>query len=88
MSSVVIHTNPKRVQQIRPLLDYYYLDKTPVYMIGAYRPDLKDILEDLRHTNLIVTPWDLGTSGKKALEQRPLAQGALGSLVAIGIDTW
>ena len=86
MSSVVIHTNPKRVQQIRPLLDYYYLDKTPVYMIGAYRPDLKDILEDLRHTNLIVTPWDLGTSGKKALEQRPLAQGALGSLVAIGID--
>ena len=86
MSSVVIHTDPKKARQIRPLLDFYYLDNTPVYMVGAFRNDLKDISEDLKHTNLVVTPWDLGSSSKAALAQRPLAQGVLGSLIAIGID--
>ena len=86
MSSVVIHTDPNKARQIRPLLDFYYLDNTPVYMIGAFRNDLKDISEDLQHTNLVVTPWDLGSSGKTALAQRPFAQGVLGSLIAIGID--
>ena len=86
MSSVVLHTDPKKAQQIRPLLDFYYLDNTPVYVIGAFRHDLKDISEDLQHTNLVVTPWDLNSSGKIALAQRPLAQGVLSSLIAIGID--
>ena len=35
MTTVVVHTDPKRAQQIRPLLDFYYLDETPVYLIGA-----------------------------------------------------
>ena len=86
MSSIVIQTNPTKVQQIRPLLDFYYLQETPVFIIGAYQNDLNEIVEDLRNSNLLLTPWDLGTKAKTALEQRPLSQGILGSLVAIGID--
>ena len=86
MTAVVVHTDPKKAQQIRPLLDFYYLDQTPVYLIGAYRPDLKDIAEDLRNSQLVVTPWDLGTDEKQVLAGRTNAQGVFGSLVGVGID--
>ena len=86
MSAVVVHTDPKKAQRIRPLLDFYYLDQTPVYLIGAYRDDLPDIVEDLKNTRVMVTPWDLGTPAKQALASRPLAQGVFGSLVGVGID--
>ncbi|MEE2821288.1 MAG: penicillin-binding protein activator [Pseudomonadota bacterium] len=86
MTAVVIETDPKRAQQIRPLLDFYYLDKTPVYLIGAYRPDINEIAEDLRNSQLMVTPWDLGTEEKQMLADRTNAQGIFGSLVGIGID--
>ena len=86
MSAVVVHTDPKKAQRIRPLLDFYYLDQTPVYLIGAYRDDLPDIVEDLKNTRVMVTPWDLGTPAKQALTSRPLAQGVFGSLVGVGID--
>ncbi|MEC8308059.1 MAG: penicillin-binding protein activator [Pseudomonadota bacterium] len=86
MTAVVVHTDPKKAQQIRPLLDFYYLGPTPVYLIGAYRPDLKGIAEDLRNTQLMVTPWDLGTVEKEALAGRVNAQGIFGSLVGVGID--
>ena len=86
MTAVVVHTDPKRAQQIRPLLDFYYLDETPVYLIGAYRPDIKEISEDLRNSQLMVTPWDLGTEEKQILADRTNAQGVFGSLVGIGID--
>ena len=86
MTAVVVHTDPKKAQQIRPLLDFYYLGPTPVYLIGAYRPDLKGIAEDLRNTQLMVTPWDLGTVEKEALGGRVTAQGIFGSLVGVGID--
>ena len=86
MTAVVVHTDPKKAQQIRPLLDFYYLGPTPVYLIGAYRPDLKGIAEDLRNTKLMVTPWDLGTVEKEALAGRVTAQGIFGSLVGVGID--
>ena len=86
MSAVVVHTDPKKAQRIRPLLDFYYLDQTPVYLIGAYRDDLPDIVEDLKNTRVTVTPWDLGTPAKQALTSRPLAQGVFGSLVGVGID--
>ena len=86
MSAVVVHTDPKKAQRIRPLLDFYYLDQTPVYLIGAYRDDLPDIVEDLKNTRVMVTPWDLGTPAKQALASRPLARGVFGSLVGVGID--
>jgi hypothetical protein len=86
MSAVVVHTDPKKAQRIRPLLDFYYLDQTPVYLIGTYRDDLPDIVEDLKNTRVMVTPWDLGTPAKQALTSRPLAQGVFGSLVGVGID--
>jgi len=86
MTAVVVHTDPKKAQQIRPLLDFYYLDQTPVYLIGAYRPDLADIAEDLRNSKLVVTPWDLGTDEKQVLAERANAQGVFGSLVGVGID--
>jgi len=86
MTAVVVHTDPKKAQQIRPLLDFYYLDQTPVYLIGAYRPDLADIAEDLRNSQLIVTPWDLGTDEKQVLAGRANSQGVFGSLVGVGID--
>ncbi|MBL6825390.1 MAG: penicillin-binding protein activator [Litoricola sp.] len=86
MSAVVVHTDPKKAQRIRPLLDFYYLDQTPVYLIGTYRDDLHDIVEDLKNTRVMVTPWDLGTPAKQALTSRPLAQGVFGSLVGVGID--
>jgi len=86
MSAVVVHTDPKKAQRIRPLLDFYYLDQTPVYLIGAYRDDLPEIVEDLKNTRVMVTPWDLGTPAKQALTSRPLAQGVFGSLVGVGID--
>ena len=86
MTAVVVHTDPKRAQQIRPLLDFYYLDETPVYLIGAYRPDINEITEDLRNSQLMVTPWDLGTDEKQMLADRTNAQGVFGSLVGIGID--
>jgi outer membrane PBP1 activator LpoA protein len=86
MSAVVVHTDPKKAQRIRPLLDFYYLDQTPVYLIGAYRDDLPDIVEDLKNTRVMVTPWDIGTPAKQALTSRPLAQGVFGSLVGVGID--
>ncbi|MEC9076436.1 MAG: penicillin-binding protein activator, partial [Pseudomonadota bacterium] len=86
MTAVVVHTDPKRAQQIRPLLDFYYLDDTPVYLIGAYRPDINEIAEDLRNSQLMVTPWDLGTEEKQILADRTNAQGVFGSLVGIGID--
>ena len=86
MTAVVVHTDPKRAQQIRPLLDFYYLDETPVYLIGAYRPDINEIAEDLRNSQLMVTPWDLGTDEKQMLADRTNAQGVFGSLVGIGID--
>ena len=86
MAAVVVHTDPKRAQQIRPLLDFYYLDETPVYLIGAYRPDINEIAEDLRNSQLMVTPWDLGTEEKQMLADRTNAQGIFGSLVGIGID--
>jgi outer membrane PBP1 activator LpoA protein len=86
MSAVVVHTDPKKAQRIRPLLDFYYLDQTPVYLIGAYRDDLPEIVEDLKNTRVMVTPWDLGTLAKQALTSRPLAQGVFGSLVGVGID--
>ena len=86
MSAVAVHTDPKKAQRIRPLLDFYYLDQTPVYLIGAYRDDLSEIVEDLKNTRVMVTPWDLGTPAKQALTSRPLAQGVFGSLVGVGID--
>jgi len=86
MSAVIVHTDPKRAQQIRPLLDFYYLEDTKVYLIGAYRSDISDIAEDLKNTNVIVTPWDLGTKAKDGLNSRQHAQGVFGSLVAIGVD--
>ncbi len=86
MTAVVVHTDPKRAQQIRPLLDFYYLGETPVYLIGAYRPDINEIAEDLRNSQLMVTPWDLGTDEKQMLADRTNAQGVFGSLVGIGID--
>lgn len=86
MSAVVVHTDPKKAQRIRPLLDFYYLDQTPVYLIGAYRDDLSEIVEDLKNTRVMVTPWDLGTPAKQALTSRSLAQGVFGSLVGVGID--
>ena len=86
MTAVVVHTDPKKAQQIRPLLDFYYLDQTPVYLIGAYRPDLVDIAEDLRNSQLMVTPWDLGTDEKQVLAGRANSQGVFGSLVGVGID--
>ena len=86
MSAVVVHTDPKKAQRIRPLLDFYYLDQTLVFLIGAYRDDLPDIVEDLKNTRVMVTPWDLGTPAKQALTSRPLAQGVFGSLVGVGID--
>ena len=86
MTAVVVHTDPKKAQQIRPLMDFYYLDETPVYLIGAYRPDLVDIAEDLRNSHLMVTPWDIGTNEKQVLVQRANAQGVFGSLVGVGID--
>ena len=86
MTAVVVHTDPKKAQQIRPLLDFYYLDQTPVYLIGAYRPDLVDIAEDLRNSQLMVTPWDLGTDEKQVLAARANSQGVFGSLVGVGID--
>jgi len=86
MSAVVVHTDPKKAQRIRPLLDFYYLDQTPVYLIGAYRDDLPEIVEDLKNTRVMVTPWDLSTPAKQALASRPLAQGVFGSLVGVGID--
>ena len=46
MSAIIIHTDPKRAQQIRPLLDFYYLEDTGVYLIGAHRSDISDITED------------------------------------------
>ena len=86
MSAVIIHTDPKRAQQIRPLLDFYYLKDTMVYLIGAYRSDISDIAEDLKNTNVMVTPWDLGTTAKDDLNSRQHAKGVFGSLVAIGVD--
>ena len=86
MSAIIIHTDPKRAQQIRPLLDFYYLEDTRVYLIGAYRSDISDITEDLKNTNVIVTPWDLGTTAKIDLSSRQHAKGVFGSLVAIGVD--
>ncbi len=86
MSAVIVHTDPKRAQQIRPLLDFYYLEDTKVYLIGAYRPDISAIAEDLKNTNIIVTPWDLGTTAKDEMISRQYAQGVFGSLVAIGVD--
>ena len=86
MTAVVVQTDPKKAQQIRPLLDFYYLDQTPVYLIGAYRPDLTDIAEDLRNSQLMVTPWDLGTTEKQVLAGRANSQGVFGSLVGVGID--
>jgi outer membrane PBP1 activator LpoA protein len=86
MSAVVVHTDPKKAQRIRPLLDFYYLGQTPVYLIGAYRDDLTEIVEDLKNTRVMVTPWDLGTPAKQALTSRALAQGVFGSLVGVGID--
>ena len=86
MSAVVVHTDPKKAQRIRPLLDFYYLDQTLVFLIGAYRDDLPDIVEDLKNTRVMVTPWDLGTPAKQALASRPLARGVFGSLVGVGID--
>ena len=86
MTAVVVHTDPKKAQQIRPLMDFYYLDETPVYLIGAYRPDLIDIAEDLRNSHLMVTPWDIGTNEKQVLVERANAQGVFGSLVGVGID--
>ncbi len=86
MSAVVVHAGPMKAQQIRPLLDFYYLDQTPVYLIGAYRPDLNEVAEDLRNSQLMVTPWDLGTEEKQSLTERTNAQGVFGSLVGVGID--
>ncbi len=86
MSAIIVHTDPKRAQQIRPLLDFYYLEDTRVFLIGAYRSDLSDIAEDFKNTNLIATPWDLGTTAKDEMISRQHAQGVFGSLVAIGVD--
>ena len=86
MSAIIVYTDPKRAQQIRPLLDFYYLEDTEVYLIGAYRSDISDITEDLKNTNVMVTPWELGTRAKDDLYSRQNAQGVFGSLVAIGVD--
>ena len=86
MTAIVVHTDPKKAQQIRPLMEFYYLDETPVYLIGAYRPDLVNIAEDLRNSHLIVTPWDLGTNEKQVLAERANARGVFGSLLGVGID--
>ena len=86
MTAIVVHTDPKKAQQIRPLMEFYYLDETPVYLIGAYRPDLVNIAEDLRNSHLMVTPWDLGTNEKQVLAERANARGVFGSLLAVGID--
>jgi outer membrane PBP1 activator LpoA protein len=47
---------------------------------------LTEIVEDLKNTRVMVTPWDLGTPAKQALTSRALAQGVFGSLVGVGID--
>ena len=86
MTAVVVHTDPKKAQQIRPLMEFFYLDETPVYLIGAYRPDFVNIAEDLRNSHLMVTPWDLGTNEKQVLAERANARGVFGSLLGVGID--
>lgn len=86
IDAVVVQTDPEQARQIRPLLDFYYLGDTPVYLIGAYRRDLARMTEDFKRSHIVATPWELGSSAASALGTRSLSSGRLGPLTAMGID--
>ena len=86
MTAIVLQTNIKQARQLRPLLDFYYADATPVFFIGAYREDLADVSEDFKNSHILSTPWEIGNDESVALKARPLAAGVLGPLTGIGID--
>jgi outer membrane PBP1 activator LpoA protein len=86
VSTVVVQTDALGARQLRPLLDYYYLENTPVLFIGAFRSDLGNMAEDFKRSRILATPWELGSTTRDTLIQRPLAQGPFGTLTAIGKD--
>ncbi len=86
LTAVVLQTDTNRARQIRPLLDFYYLEDTPVLLIGAYRADLSEMTEDFKRSYLLVTPWELGSSARMALNSRPWVQSPFGTLTGVGVD--
>lgn len=86
VSTVVVQTDALGARQLRPLLDYYYLENTPVLFIGAFRSDLSAMAEDFKRSRILATPWELGSTTRDTLIERPLAQGPFGTLTAIGKD--
>jgi Putative lipoprotein len=86
VSAVVLQTDPNQARQLRPLLDFYYLSETPVIITGAFRSDLDEMTEDFKNSVILATPWELGSRARNQLAARPFAQGAFGTLTAIGKD--
>lgn len=86
LSTVVVQTDVAGARQLRPLLDFYYLENTPVLFIGAFRADLAEMTEDFKRSRILATPWELNSPTRAALSSRPLAQGPFGTLTAIGKD--
>ena len=88
LSTVVVQTDALGARQLRPLLDFYYLENTPVLFIGAFRSDVIDMTEDFKRSKLLATPWELNSKTRETLGERPLAQGPFGALTAIGKDAY
>ncbi|MDB9861904.1 penicillin-binding protein activator [Litorivicinus sp.] len=86
LTAVIVQTNPRAAQQLRPLFDFYYLGQTPLILIGAYRSDLAKFIEDFHQTTILATPWELGSAAKDSLKNRPLTLEGFGTLTAIGSD--
>ena len=86
VSAVILQTDPNQARQLRPLLDFYYLSETPVIITGAFRSDLDEMTEDFKNSVILATPWELGSRARNQLAARPFAQGAFGTLTAIGKD--
>ena len=88
MTAVVVQTDPTQARQLRPLLDFYYLDDTPVILTGAYRSDLGDMTEDFKNSIVLATPWEMGSLAREKLSDRPITQGTFGTLAGIGKDAF
>jgi len=87
LTAVVVQSDAQTSRQIRPLLTYYYLEQTPVFLMGGYSTAIRSYGEDLANSSLLVTPWDLGTPLKTGLATaRPEVDAPIGALMALGAD--
>lgn len=86
LTAVLIQSDTNLGRQIRPLLEFYYLEETPVFMVGSFRPEISEISEDFKNSYVLATPWELGSPVRDGLADRPWVQTAFGTLTGIGVD--